>query len=79
MLLFIVYPIYACLFLKLNYSKKKNYNLAIRVYKAGLNFDENTYNLDWVVDKESIKKSDVLIVIEDTISKNFLNSIKKKI
>ena len=65
LLLFLFYPIYSCLFLKLNYANKKKYNLAIRVYKAGLNFDENTYNLDWVVDKESIKKSDVLLVIED--------------
>tara|TARA_Y100000590_G_scaffold163199_1_gene187085 strand:+ start:21669 stop:23504 length:1836 start_codon:yes stop_codon:yes gene_type:complete len=78
LLLFLFYPIYSCLFLKLNYIDKKKYSLALRVYDAGLNFDENTYNLDWVVDKESIKKSDVLLVIEDRISKDFLNSIKKK-
>ena len=78
LLQFLFYPIYTFLFLKLNYPKKKNYNLAIRVYKAGLNFDENTYNLDWAVDRENIKESEVLLVIEDKISKNFLSSIKKK-
>ncbi len=76
---FLFYPIYSCLFLKLNSFKKNNYDLAIRVYNAGFNFDESTYQLDWIVDNKIIDKNNVLMVIEDTIDKNFLDSIKKKI
>ena len=75
---FLFYPIYSCLFLKLNSFKKNNYDLAIRVYNAGFNFDESTYQLDWIVDNKIIDKNNVLMVIEDTIDKNFLDSIKKK-
>jgi len=78
LLLFLFYPIYSCLFLKLNNFKNKTFSVAIRVYKAGLNFDEFTYNLDWIIDKENIQKKDVLFVIEDNINKKFFNSIKKK-
>jgi len=76
--LFLMYPLYALLFLRFNKAKRFNNTLALRVYNNGFRFESFDYNLDWVKKVNHIDEKNMLFVIEETLDKKFLKLFEKK-
>ena len=78
LIIFILYPLYSILYLKIFINKNSDGSLALRVFRGGFDFFNSDYNLDWIKNNNSLTKKNILLVIEDNIDKKFVNDIKKK-
>ena len=78
LIIFILYPLYSILYLKIFINKSSDGSLALRVFRGGFDFFNSDYNLDWIKNNNSLTKKNMLLVIEDNIDKKFVNDIKKK-
>ena len=74
---FIFYPLYVILILMFHSKSKSNCPIALRIYSNSLRIDDYDYNLDWIKKKNIIPEKKILMVIEDSIDKFFLDSLKK--
>ena len=75
---FLIYPLYALLFLRFNRIQKSNNTIALRVFNNGFRFETFDYNLDWIKKINHINEKNMLFVIEETIDKKFLKLFEKK-
>jgi len=78
LIIFILYPLYSIFYLKSSVNKSSDGSLALRVFRGGFDFFNSDYNLDWIKNNRSLTKKNILLVIEDSIDKKFINDIKKK-